>query len=60
MWASYWYANVHKSTGFNSLEDKARLHTYRRFPPVIFRLLRHCQPFYDALAVHAIRPSSQR
>lgn len=44
MWASYWYANVHKSKGFNSIEDKGRLHTYRRISPSLIVGLRQCQP----------------
>lgn len=56
MWADYWYQNVHKSSGFNSIDDKGHGATYRRFPPALFGLLRMCQPFYDALAAHAIKP----
>jgi hypothetical protein len=50
-WAPYWYANVHRSTGF---EPQAT--STRPLPPQCEALYREALPFYETLRAHAIRP----
>ncbi|MCA9986212.1 MAG: hypothetical protein KDE59_18015 [Anaerolineales bacterium] len=49
-WAPYWYASVHRSTGFQPYQPKAD-----PFPDHLRPLLAECRPFYEALAALAIR-----
>ncbi len=53
IWASHWYHNVHRSTGFQP---------YKRntgpFPDHLRPLLDECRPFYEKLYAHAIRAPS--
>lgn len=61
-WASFWYDQVHLTTGFHSVKDgssQARdARALRAFPQDLLPLLRTCLPFYEALRTHAIRPES--
>ena len=44
IWAKYWYKNVHKSTGFNTCNNKKiKLNKYN------IKLAKECMPFYDFL-----------
>lgn len=44
VWAKYWYANVHRSSGFQPFVEKNVT-----LPPVLEALAERCQPFYDKL-----------
>lgn len=50
VWAPYWYANVHKSTGFAppSMEEK-------EIPAALQPLLESCMPIYEILFESAIK-----
>ena len=50
VWAKYWYANVHRSTGFQAYRPKTT-----PFPKHLKPLLAECQPYYEQLATLAIR-----
>jgi Sulfotransferase domain len=52
VWAPHWYASVWASTGFGPYRepDSADL------PPRLSALAEACQPFYDQLAEHRLRP----
>lgn len=50
VWASHWYANVHKSTGFQRYMPKTS-----PFPDALQPLLAECQPYYDQLYAMAIK-----
>jgi hypothetical protein len=43
-WARYWYANVHRSTGFIPYQPKATA-----FPEHLKPLLEECMPYYEEL-----------
>ncbi len=49
IWAKYWYANVHKSTGFKKYRPKTD-----PFPDHLRPLLAECRPYYEALLTQAI------
>lgn len=49
VWAPYWYAAAHATTGFNPYQPPAG-----PFPPALLPLLEECQPLYDELARHAL------
>lgn len=49
-WATYWYASVHKSTGFMAYKPKTE-----PFPKRLRPLLEECQPYYEQLAALAIQ-----
>jgi hypothetical protein len=49
IWAKYWYAGVHHSTGFRPYEPKSE-----PFPDHLKPLLEECMPYYHALAKQAI------
>jgi hypothetical protein len=49
VWAKYWYANIHKSTGY--LSYKAKCET---FPEHLKPLLNQCIPHYNKLLKYAI------
>lgn len=52
VWAKYWYANVHRSTGFQPYrEDPTPL------PAHLEPLAEACRPFYENLYQHAIKAS---
>lgn len=50
IWAKYWYANVHRSTGFQPYIPKLD-----PFPSNLISLLEKCQPIYRRLSQWAIR-----
>ena len=49
-WAQYWYASVHRSTGFSPYRQKTG-----PFPPHLEKLMAECRPYYEKLAALAIR-----
>lgn len=49
VWAPYWYASVHQSTGFQACRAKTR-----PFPKRLEALLNECLPYYEALAKDAL------
>jgi hypothetical protein len=49
-WAKYWYASVHKSTGFAPYRPKKA-----PFPPHLEPLLAECRPYYEQLQALAIQ-----
>jgi hypothetical protein len=49
-WAKYWYASVHRSTGFAKYSAKTE-----PFPEHLIPLLKECQPYYEQLSKLAIR-----
>jgi len=51
LWAPWWYASVHKSTGF-----KPPSTCPKPFPFKLYSLLEQCLPFYNILKRHALRP----
>lgn len=53
VWAKYWYANVHKSTGFKPYRPR----TYT-LDGTLGDLAGECQPYYDELYREAIQPVS--
>lgn len=48
-WAKYWYASVHRSTGFSPYRSKTE-----PFPAHLAPLLAECRPYYEKLAALAI------
>ncbi len=50
VWAQYWYAAVHRSTGFQPYTEKRE-----PFPAHLEPLLAECRPHYARLSRHAIR-----
>jgi len=50
VWAPHWYANVHKSSGFQPYRPKTE-----PFPDRLRPLLDECQPYYDTLYEFAIK-----
>lgn len=50
VWAPHWYANVHRSTGFQPYRPKTEPLAGHLLP-----LLEECRPHYDRLYEHAIR-----
>ena len=48
-WAEYWYANIHKSTGFLKYKSKTE-----PFPKHLEPLLNECLPHYNKLLKYAI------
>ena len=50
VWASYWYGNVHRSTGFQPYRPKTS-----PFPEALRPLLAECRPYYDRLYDLAIK-----
>jgi len=51
VWAPHWYANVHRSTGF-----EAQPTSERPLPPALHDLNEQAQFYYEALAPFALRP----
>jgi hypothetical protein len=49
IWAPYWYANVHRSTGFATQKSSSR-----PFPDHCQDLLEQALPIYEELMVSAI------
>lgn len=49
VWAKYWYANVHKSTGFGEPEDKERT-----LNSELSKLYEECLPYYHEMKKHSI------
>jgi hypothetical protein len=49
VWAKYWYASVHDSTGFHADVEKTA-----PFPEHLKPLLAECQPYYARLAAVAL------
>ncbi len=52
VWAPHWYAGVWASTGFGPYRPPAATD----LPPRLAALAEACQPYYDELAAHRIRP----
>ena len=52
VWAEHWYANTHRSTGF-----EAGLPSDDPLPDELSQVLEAAQPLYDRLAGYAIRPA---
>ena len=52
VWAPYWYANVHRSTGFAPYRPKSE-----PFPMELEEVLAACSPYYKVLYRDAIRPN---
>lgn len=50
VWASYWYSNVHKSTGFKPYEPKGE-----EVPDRLLDLLEQCRAYYEELVQYAIK-----
>jgi hypothetical protein len=50
VWAPHWYANVHRSTGFQPYRPKPE-----PFPTHLDPLLAECRPYYDTLYELAIK-----
>lgn len=51
IWAKYWYANVHKSSGFQAWQP-----AQTELPEQYRELLEEVQPYYDYLNQYAIKP----
>ncbi len=49
VWAKYWYANIHNSTGFKTYQPKKE-----KFPKNLEPLLLECKPYYEKLLALAI------
>ena len=49
VWAEYWYANIHKSTGYLPYKPKTET-----FPEHLEPLLKECMPHYNKLLKYAI------
>ena len=54
VWAKYWYANVHASTGFSAYEPKPDA-----FPEKLKPLLEECRPLYERLIRYAVPASAK-
>lgn len=54
VWASYWYANVHRSTGFLPYRPKEG-----PFPAALRPLLQACEPLYGRLLKYTIRATGK-
>ncbi|MEE8278326.1 MAG: sulfotransferase family protein [Thermoanaerobaculia bacterium] len=54
VWASHWYQNVHRSTGFQPYRPKTE-----PLPEELSSLLEDCRPFYEKLHRVAVRPESE-
>jgi Sulfotransferase domain len=52
IWAKYWYDSVWRSTGFGRAEARAATPLPAKLEP----LAAACQPYYDELAAHRLRP----
>jgi hypothetical protein len=52
VWARYWYDGVWRSTGFGPHREPAGADLPAELEP----LAAQCQPFYEALAAHRLRP----
>ncbi|MCU0345914.1 MAG: hypothetical protein MUC59_03145 [Saprospiraceae bacterium] len=50
VWAKYWYANVHRSCGFEPFIEKNVA-----LPPKLEELAERCQPFYEKLYEAALK-----
>jgi len=50
IWAKYWYANVHKSTGFSKQKTSER-----ELPSHLEELYLHAKGYYDKIYEHAIQ-----
>jgi hypothetical protein len=50
IWAKYWYANVHQSSGFEKYEAKETKLSFN-----LRALAKQCEPFYAALYLHALK-----
>lgn len=50
IWAKYWYANVHKSTGFEAQQSSRR-----ELPDYLQPLYEDCKQYYNLLLQHSIK-----
>ncbi len=55
LWAPWWYASTHASTGFQ-VSSEAGPSMQPPLAPALADLVAECRPFYDLLAKHALRP----
>jgi hypothetical protein len=51
IWARHWYDGVWRSTGFGPYREQAA-----ELPPELETLAAQCQPFYQEMSAHRIRP----
>ncbi len=56
LWARWWYATAHASTGFNPPPSAADTTPREPLSPQLACLVEECRPFYELLAKHALRP----
>ncbi|CAM6113921.1 unnamed protein product [Calypogeia fissa] len=54
LWAPWWYRRVHSTTEFVAPSPFSK----KPFPMKLYSLLECCQPFYNVLKRHALRPTS--
>lgn len=52
VWAKYWYDSVWRSTGFGPYREQERI----ELPPELEPLAAQCEPYYQELARHRLRP----
>jgi hypothetical protein len=52
-WAEFWYASVHRSTGFAPYRPKTE-----PFPANLEPLLAECRPYYERLAKRAVKANT--
>lgn len=52
VWAKYWYDSVWRSTGFAPYREQSRI----ELPPELEPLAARCEPYYQELARHKLRP----
>lgn len=50
VWAPYWYANVHQSTGFQPWQEKEVI-----LPPHLEAIAQACRPAYEEMLAEALR-----
>ncbi|PRW33103.1 branched chain amino acid aminotransferase [Chlorella sorokiniana] len=56
VWAPFWYAGTHKSTGFAAALQQLTSRKERPLPEHLQPLLEECRPLYALLRRHALRP----
>lgn len=56
IWAKHWYANVWASTGFSQRRSPDDRSAQAELPSELEPIAARCQPFYDEMAAHRLRP----